>query len=294
MSTQPQGGKQSEAMVVGPAARLASIKAELEKFAPQLTAMMPEHMRRHPDKMLRIVTSAVSRTPALLDCTPRSIVLATAQACACGLEPNTPLKLGYLVPFKNKKAGGKQEAQFIPSYAGLIRLAIQSGEVQKIFARVVRAKDEFQIRYGTDDSIHHVPYLDGDPGPIIGAYAVAELKNGAKQFEFMTKVQLDAVRNRSQASEDGPWKTDEEEMYRKTPIRRLAKFLPLSAEHLARAAEHQAAAESGEGPDFSEFADILDVDPDTGEVKPPENGKTQPPAQTRGEALQGKLVDMKA
>lgn len=290
MSTQQPNQQQSTAMVTGPKARLELIKKELEKFAGPLTSMMPEHMRRHPDKMLRIVISACSRTPDLLECTPSSIVLATAQACACGIEPNTPLKLGYLVPFRNKKAGGRKEAQFIPGYAGLIRLAIQSGEVQKICARVVHKRDDFQIRYGTDDSIHHVPFLDGDAGPVIGAYAVAELKNGAKQFEFMTLGQLNAIK--AKAASDGAWITDEEEMQRKTPIRRLAKFLPLSEEKFAKAIEHEDHASGGEGPDFSDFAGIIDVDPETGEVKTSvesdgNGGAKEKPS--RGEALQGKL-----
>lgn len=290
MSQQTQGVKQSEAMVTGPQARFLAIKQELEKTAPLLQAMLPAHLQRNPDRMIRVVTSAVSRTPDLMECTARSIVLATAQACACGLEPNTPLKLGYLVPFKNK-ASGKKEAQFIPGYAGLIRLAIQSGEVQKIFGRVVYQKDTFQIEYGTDDRIHHVPFLDGDAGSVIGAYAVAELKNGAKQFEFMTLAQLNRIRDRSQAAKEGPWVTDEAEMQRKTPIRRLCKFLPLSEEKLLRALEHQIAAEKGTGPDFSDFIDA------TGELANDEgsptngNGEGKPAEKpSRGEALQGKLV----
>jgi len=176
---QNQGNGQSRAIVRGPQQRLEAIKADLGKASPLLKAMLPKHVTI--DRMIRIVTSAVSRTPELLECSPRSIVLATTQACALGLEPNTPLGLGYLVPFK-------KEAQFIPGYRGLSRLAVQSGEVQWIQSRIVHAKDLLAIDYGTEQKLTHQPDLSDDPGAMIGVYAVAEMKNGAKVFEFMSKA----------------------------------------------------------------------------------------------------------
>lgn len=257
MSNQANGN--GSAIVKGPQARLDAIKGELRKASPLLKAMLPKHVEI--DRMVRIVTSAVSRTPELLECSPRSIVLATAQACALGLEPNTPLGLGYLVPFK-------KEAQFIPGYRGLTRLAVQSGEVRWIQARAVHAKDTLEIDYGTEQRLVHRPTL-GDAGELIGVYAVAEMKNGSKVFEFMTISEVHAIKERSKASANGPWITDFEEMAKKTVVRRLCKSLPLSEEQLARALNHQAQAESGKGPDFSDVIDVLpeeQVDPETGEV----------------------------
>lgn len=283
MSTeQKTNGGTSTAIVRGPAARMEMVKSELKRASPSLAAMLPKHVTL--DRMIRIVTSAVSRTPDLMDCTPTSIVLATAQACAIGLEPNTALGLGYLIPFSNKKTG-KRECQFIPGYKGLARLAVNSGEVQYIQARLVRERDMFTIDYGTDQSIVHRPYLGGDAGKLIGAYAVAEMKNGSKVFEFMSIEELNAIRVRSQSADSGPWVTDEGEMYKKTAVRRLCKSLPLSEEKLARALEHQAAAEAGSGPDFSDVIDVLpeQVVDEHGEVT------TIEPA-SRTEALNGRLA----
>jgi recombination protein RecT len=242
-------GNGSAAVVRGPQARLKAIKEELAKASKTLAVLLPKHVTI--DRMVRIVTSSVSRTPALLDCTPQSIVLATAQACALGLEPGTALGLGYLVPFK-------KEAQFIPGYRGLAKLAVQSGEVQWIQSRVVYEKDTFSIDYGTEQKIVHAPFLaEEDAGKVIGAYAVAEMKNGAKLFEFMTIAQLEGIRRRSKSADDGPWKTDTEEMYRKTTVRRLCKSLPLSEERLERALHHQAVAEAGEAPDYGDVIEVL-------------------------------------
>lgn len=261
--------QQSKALVTGPKQRLELVRSELKRAQPSLQAMLPKHVSI--DRVIRIVMAAVSRTPELLDCNPRSIVLATAQACALGLEPNTPLQLGYLVPFK-------KEATFIPGYKGLIRLAVQSGEVKSIQARCVYQHDHYSIEYGTDAAIRHTPATQADAGPMVGVYAIAELENRSKLFEFMSRAQVDAIKNRSKAASSGPWVTDYEEMAKKTAIRRLCKVLPLSEEKLARALQHQAAAENGE-PDFSDVIDVLpdSYDPETGEV-------TEPPTRTESMA----------
>jgi recombination protein RecT len=264
-------------MVTGPQARFKAIQDFVEKSGDRLGAVLPKHLTK--DRFVRLIVSAVSRTPALLDCSKESIVLAAAQAAALGIEPNTPLGLGYLIPFRNKQSA-RTEAQFIPSFKGLVRLAIQSGEVQKVCAHIVHERDTFEIAYGTDERIVHMPYLGKDgPGDILGAYAVAEMKNGSKQIAFMTLHELEAIRLRSKSPEEGPWVTDRPEMYKKTVVRRLSKMLPLSEEKYGRALEHQATAEAGNAPDFSDMA-VLDVS-----AEPVD----EPPPADRGEALASKI-----
>ena len=265
-------GKASQAMVVGPQARLQTIQSLLDKSKTSIMAVLPRHVTI--DKFMRMVVAAVSKTPELLDCTPRSIVLAAAQAAALGLEPNSPLGLAYLVPFK-------KQAQFIPGYKGLIRLAYNSGEINWIQARVIYERDTYELDYGTDQRLVHRPFLGGDAGPIVGVYSVVEMKGGAKLFEFMTLAEVEAIRRRSQSADSGPWRTDFSEMARKTVLRRHTKSLPLSEEKLARALEHQAIAESGNGPDFSDV-NVIDITDDQEEpVATP---------QDRGAALAQKLA----
>jgi recombination protein RecT len=258
---------QGKAIVKGPAARQANLKTLFEQAKPGIAAVLPKHLTA--DKLLKIVLSATSRTPELLDCTPQSVLLAVMQAAALGLEPCTPLQLGYLIPYKN---AGKSEAQFIPGYRGLIRLANNSGEINKISARVVHEKDTCEIVYGTEEKLVHIPYINGDPGALVAAYAIATMKSGERLFEFLPRHEIERIRDRSKAATNGPWVTDFDEMAKKTAIRRLAKTLPLSEEKLARALEHQAAAEAGSGPDFS---DVIDVLPEHDE-----NGATEPTTRT--------------
>lgn len=249
----------SNVVVRTPKERKVDIEKAITSAMPNLKALLPSHVK--PDALLRSVTSAVSKNTDLLMCTPVSIVLATAQAASLGLLPNTPLGLSYLVPYKTT-------ATFIPGYRGLIRLAIQSGEVKSIEARVVYAKDAIEIHMGTSPRIEHSPSLEADRGPMVGVYSVAHLPgDNVPQFDWMSIGEVNAIRDRSKASGDGPWVSDFSEMARKTVVRRLCKYLPLSEEKLGRALELQAAAESG----VVDFSDVIDafgetVNEETGEV----------------------------
>lgn len=235
------------AIVKSAADKRNGIEALMLKSKASWAALLPTHVK--PDVMLRSAMAAISRTPELLACKPASIVMALAQACSLGLPPNTPLGLGYLIPFKDT-------CTFVPGYKGLIRLMIQSGEVVSVETDVIRSKDAYEIHRGTSSRLDHSYCLDADRGDIIGFYAVATLKTGGKPFEFMTKGAVDAIRERSQAGHAGPWVSDYEQMGRKTVIRRLANYLPLSEEKLGRALELQAAAEGGT-PDFSDVIDTF-------------------------------------
>lgn len=202
------------------------IEETVTSALPKLRQLMPSQLLDKPDVFLRSVMMAMRQTPALQTCTPQSVIIAVAQACALGLPPNTPLGLSYLVPYGTV-------CQLIPGYKGLIRLAIQSGEVADIQPRVVYEGQPFRIEYGLHEDIKHEPTLvDMSDDKIVGVYAVAKLPNGALKFDFMYKAEVDKIRARSQAakSSSSPWHTDYAEMAKKTVIKRLCKTLPLSEE----------------------------------------------------------------
>lgn len=231
---------------------LDNLKTLFDKARPAIEAVVPRHLTG--EKILKITLSAASRTPDLLKCTPQSILLAVMQSAALGLEPNTPLGHAYLIPYRN---GDKFECQFIPGYKGLIKLAIQSGDVASVWTRVVHQGDHFEVLQGTEERLVHRPVLGRDDSQaavtMLCVYAVAKMKDGSVIFEVMTKAQVDAIRSRSRASKGGPWVTDYEEMARKTAVRRLAKYLPLSPE-LAQALRAQEIAEAGDAPEAGDFA----------------------------------------
>jgi len=138
-----------------------------------------------------------------------------------------------LIPFRNRKKN-RTDVQVIVGYKGLIDLARRSGQIVSIAAHEVYANDEFDYMYGLKEKLEHKP-ADGERGEIKYFYAVAHMKDGGHAFEVMTKAAVDLIMLKTQSKgESGPWKDHYAEMGRKTLIRRLAKYLPLSVD-MARA-----------------------------------------------------------
>jgi recombination protein RecT len=200
----------------------------------QIATVIPKHMTS--DRMLRIAVNAISSTPQLADCTVESLLGAVIQSSIMGLEPNTPLGHAYLVPFNNTKMKRK-EVQFIPGYKGLIDLARRSGQIESINAHEVYSEDVFEFEYGLEEKLVHKPSWEKDRGHMVGAYAVAKFKDGGYIFEVMSLAQIESIRDNSQGYRaakkfgfQSPWMGNFDEMARKTCIRRIAKYLPMSIE----------------------------------------------------------------
>lgn len=190
-----------------------------------------------PDRLLKMALVAASKTPKLYKCTQISVIRALMDAAELGLDVSGQLGSAYLIPFENKRAE-TIEAVFMIGYRGLIDLARRSGEVSKIEAVAVYANDQFEVEYGLNPDIRHRrPKLGEARGALVGVYAVATLKDGAQQFDVMDKAEIEIIRNLSKAGNSGPWKDFYGEMARKTVVRRLVKYLPISVEAQARIAE---------------------------------------------------------
>lgn len=202
-------------------------KAEIAKMLPQ---------KMNAERLLKVAQIAATTTPALAECDITSLVGAIGQCAQMGLEPNTVLGHAYLVPFntKRKDAQGKERwvksVQVIIGYKGLIDLARRSGQIVSIAAHEVCENDHFELVYGLDEKLNHTPAI-AERGEVIGFYAVAKLKDGGHCFEFMSRYQINEIMANSQSKGAyGPWKDNFVEMGRKTVIRRLSKYLPLSVE----------------------------------------------------------------
>lgn len=225
--------------------RVPVLRDLLVKQAAAFRDVLPKHLTT--ERLVRIACAAASRNQQLLQCTTTSLLSAIMTAAQLGLEPSGALGSAYLVPFRNK--GGNLECQLIVGYRGLIDLARRSGQIASIEAHVVHANEPHKITYGLTPVLEHQPLLEGDPGKPVAVYAIARLRDGTMQHEVMTYAQVEAIRNRSRAGQHGPWMTDWEEMARKTCVKRLAKYLPLSTE-LAEAIDTDNRIEAGEAVDI--------------------------------------------
>ena len=229
--------------------KAANVRGLIERCRGQIAMALPKHMT--PERMMRVCNTAIQKTPALLDCEPRSLMGAIIQSSQLSLEPDGVLGHAYLIPFNNRKTG-RIECQFIAGYKGLIELSRRSGQISTVYAHAVHANDEFRYTLGLDPTLIHKP-TSGEPGDLIAVYAVCHLRDGGKQFEVLQRREIDAIRSQSKASNSGPWVTHYDEMAKKTALRRLCKLLPTSPE-LARAAALDELAEASQPQDLGFLA----------------------------------------
>ena len=242
---------------------IKSMESEIKKALPSVIT---------PERFTRMTLSAISVNPKLAACTPRSFLGAMMSAAQLGLEPNTPLGQAYLIPFKNK---GTDEVQFQIGYKGLIDLAYRSGEVELVQAHIVYANDTFECEYGLEPKLVHKP-ADSDRGEPIKVYAMFKTKSGGYGFEVMS---MDDVRKHaerySQAYKSGfsPWKSNFEEMAKKTVLKKVLKYAPLKSDFV-RAVVQDETIKTEISEDMYEVknetvfeAEYTEVDTETGEVE---------------------------
>lgn len=203
-----------------------SLRALLEKMKPEMAKVLPKHLE--PERLLRIALTEMRRNPKLLDCSKESLLGAVMLSAQLGLEPG-PLGHCYLIPYFNKKTG-TTEVQFQIGYKGMLELVRRSGQIETIDAQVVYENDEFEFEYGLNPKLRHKPNLSGSRGKPIAVYAIAKFKDGGYSFYVMSVEDVEKIRLKSKSPNEGPWVTDWEAMAKKTVIKQLAKYLPLSIE----------------------------------------------------------------
>lgn len=254
----------------GMAGLVKSMQGEIAKALPSVLT---------PERFTRITLSALSANRKLQECTPTSFLGAMMTAAQLGVEPNTPLGQAYLIPYRNH---GTMECQFQLGYKGLLDLAYRSGEVQSIQAHEVREHDEFRYQFGLEPTLVHVP-AQRDRGEVTHYYAIWRGKDGAFGFEVMSREDVEAhAKKFSQSYGNGPWKSNFDEMAKKTVLKKVLKYAPVKSDFAtavvvdetyrerdtetgevftagwAEVPEEDAGAAGEQAP--------IDVDPETGEV----------------------------
>lgn len=247
---------------------LSDVSKKFEEARDLISSSLPRHM--NADRMIEQALNACRDNPRLLDCDQDSLVAAVVKASRLGLECDGTFAQGYLRPIRNKRRNC-QEAQFIPGWRGLVELAMRSGKVKSIEARVVRDGDVFEFQYGSNASLTHRPKL-GSSGKVIAVYAGAAMTNGQYVFDVLDPSEVNAIRDHSDgymAALSGgfksPWQTDWNEMAKKTAIRRLVKILPTSAE-LSDASDLDDESGQVEEPAQAEDVPVEIVSPEPGKV----------------------------
>ena len=181
-----------------------------------------------PERFQKSAIYAFNSNSKLKSCEPMTFIAAIMHCAQLGLEPNTPLGQAYLIP---QNINGVEKVQFQIGYKGLLELAHRSGKIKTLYAHEVREKDEFDIDYGLVQKLTHKPLLTGDRGEVIGYYALYHLEPSGYSFVFMTK---DEVMNHCKKYitnfEESIWQREFDSMAKKTVIKKLLKYAPLSTQ----------------------------------------------------------------
>jgi recombination protein RecT len=236
----------------------------IKKMMPSMQQVLPKHM--DAERMSRIALNVIRTNPLLLQCNLPSLMGGVMEAAKLGLEPGL-LGQAYILPYKNYKASKAEgrdvyEAQFIIGYRGLIDLVRRSGQVSTISAQAVHENDHFKFSYGLEDKLEHEPTLK-DKGAVIAYYAIAKMKDGGYSFIVMSREDIEKHRDKySKAKQYGPWVDEFDAMAKKTVLRQLIKYLPISVEFLSHDEANGAQVHNEIAPE----SEVIDIDLETGEI----------------------------
>ncbi len=127
----------------------------------------------------------------------------------------------YAIPY-----GG--EMNFQTDYKGEIKVCKKHSiqPIKDIFAKIVREGDLYDE--GVEDGKQKLVFkpLPFNNKKIIGAFAIVTYTDGSMLYESMSAEEIEEVRqNYSKAKDSDAWKKSSGEMYRKTVIRRLSKYI---------------------------------------------------------------------
>lgn len=275
MQNMIQGSAQKQQTAMAPAENNGkkNIQDLIKVMAPAIKKALPSVLT--PERFTRMTLSALSASKDLQSCTPESFLGAMMTAAQLGVEPNTPLGQAYLIPYKNFKRG-VMECQFQLGYKGLIDLAYRSGMVSNIQAHTVYSNDRFDYTLGLEPKLEHVPAL-GNRGDPIYYYAVVRMKDGGYCYAVMSRDDVDSfARKKSKAYSSGPWKSDFNEMAKKTVLKRALKYAPMKSD-FQRELVQDGSVKSEISEDMYSITDTSDLvevsdeelpaaDPATGEV----------------------------
>jgi len=220
--------------------------ASLERFTgeTQLKAVIVDHYQkqivnyfgdeRKAMAFLSAVVAATQRLPALLQCTPQSVINSFMTMAQLGFMPSGVSGEAYVLPYDiNKKVGDKwvkvKEAQFQLGYQGLVTLFYRAG-VKQIAAEIVYEHDSFEFVNG---QIRHTPdVFSPDRGKPKGAYVIVTLAGGGQINKVMAAHEILAIGKQFSKSFDAkfsPWNVESDPqlwMWKKTVLKQCAKLVP--------------------------------------------------------------------
>ena len=232
----------------------ATMREKLEAMQGEFEKALPVHLKQNAVRYARSMMTLYNSNPKMASCSPVTVLSSAMTASALGLDLAPGLGQCYVIPYKDK---GVMKAQFQLGYRGMLDLAMRSDKVRRVDAQIVYEKDEFEYAFGLDAKLNHKPSEEEDRGKPKYVYALAQFTNGGYVFDVWTWKRVIAHGDKFSKASYGPWKTDPEAMAKKTMLKAIWKFMPLSIE-LARASTQDEVVK--ENIDVENEEDIIDVE----------------------------------
>lgn len=174
-------------------------------------------------------------TSDLAGADPQTVLNSAFIAAALKLPIEKNLGFAYIIPYKNRKEG-TSTAQFQIGYKGLVQLALRSGQIKKLNALEIY---EGQIK-SFNPLTEEIEFdMSAPKTEVVGYAAYMELVNGFSKIIYIPKEDMERHADKySQAfrydknykKSSSVWSTDFDSMAKKTVIKMILKFAPLSTE----------------------------------------------------------------
>ncbi len=230
--------------------------AMVEQYRETLALVMPSHLQARVGAWIRSTQGLLRRDPKLMEAAQNDVgqfIAVLMDAGRLGLEPGT--EQYYLVPRWNKRKRCT-EITGVRGYQGEIELMYRAGAISSVIVEVVYSNDKFQFRPGRDERpVHEIDWDAEERGELRLVYAYAVMKDGAtSKVVVLNRGHIAKAKAKSDSAngkypERSPWNTDEEAMWLKTGARRLAKWVPTSAEYMREQLRSKAVVDDEQKPE---------------------------------------------
>jgi len=184
---------------------------------------------KEAEREISYAIQIISKNKELQKCSVQSVMDAIVNGSRASVTLNPNLKLAYLIPRKGI-------ACLDISYMGLITILKKSGGCKYIDAYVVFQDEDFSHNPASGQ-INHTPYYARTEAEqkkriIIGCYSRAVLPSNDVVFCYMPYWEIEKVKRMSEGSSSSfsAWNTWEEEMVKKSVIKRHFKMLVSDSE----------------------------------------------------------------
>lgn len=231
-------------------------------FKQSIEAILPRHLTG--ERFAAVALRTFKQVPALLDCTPSSVLASIIDSAQLGLE----IGLGgecWLIPYEIK---GVMTASLQIGYLGHLKLAWQSGQIASIEADVVThdevAAGRFEFQRGTQGFMHHRPEFDRvvTEKTIAYAYGVVWIKGSDRPiWNVIDAKQIERLRRTGRSANSPAWTNWFDQQSMAKALKRTLKWAP-KARELAHAIALDDEADAGVAQTYqsrAEVAGLLDA-----------------------------------